>query len=145
MGANAGVHTIGVSHCPSFLTRLYNFNGPNTTDPSLDPQYAELLKQKCPQGNPSNSNTIVFMETKTPFTLDNLYYNEVIAHCGLFTSDATLLTDPNTESSVAGNSSLHLAEWQQKFVAAMIKMGTIGVLTGTEGGIRPNCRVAKYS
>lgn len=141
----SGAHTIGVSHCSSFLTRLYNFNGPNTTDPSLDPQYAELLKRKCPQGSPSNSNQTVFMETKTPFTLDNVYYNEVIAHRGLFTSDATLLADPNTESSVAGNSGLHLAEWQQKFAAAMIKMGTIGVLTGTEGGVRSVCRVANNS
>lgn len=137
----SGAHTIGVSHCSSFVSRLYNFNGPNTTDPSLDSTYAELLKQKCPQGSPSNSNTTVFMETKTPLTLDNVYYDEVKAHRGLFTSDATLLTNPNTEYSVAGNSGLHLAEWQQKFAAAMIKMGNIGVLTGIEGGVRRNCRV----
>lgn len=138
----SGAHTIGVSHCSSFVSRLYNFNGSNTTDPSLDPTYAQILKEKCPQGSPSNSNTTVFMDPETPITLDNVYYDEVIANRGLFTSDATLLTNPNTKSSVTGNSGPNLSEWQKKFAAAMIKMGNIGVLTGTQGGVRGNCRVA---
>lgn len=138
----SGAHTIGVSHCSSFASRLYNFSGTNTTDPSLDPTYAQILKQSCPQGNPSNVNTTVVMDPQTPFILDNLYYNDVIANRGLFTSDTTLLTDPNTKSSVTANSGLNLVGWQKKFAAAMIKMGEVSVLTGNQGGVRPNCRVA---
>eukprot|EP00253_Pinus_taeda_P001925 PITA_01925 len=139
----SGAHTIGVSHCTSFVSRVYNFNGTNTTDPSLDPSYAQKLKQKCPQGSPNNANTTVVMDPETPFILDNLYYNDVIAKRGLFTSDATLLTNPNTKSSVLGNSgSCNLVAWQKKFAAAMIKMGEISVLTGTQGGVHANCRVA---
>eukprot|EP00253_Pinus_taeda_P019328 PITA_19328 len=138
----SGAHTIGVSHCSSFVGRLYNFNGTNKTDPSLDPTYAQILKQGCPQGSPSNVNTTVFMDPDTPLTLDNVYYDEVIANRGLFTSDATLLTDPNTKSSVTANSGLNLVGWQKKFATAMIKMGEISVLTGNQGGVRANCRVA---
>lgn len=137
----SGAHTIGVSHCTSFVSRLYNFNGNNTTDPSLDPIYAQILKQSCPQGSPSNANTTVVMDPQTPLILDNFYY-AVIANRGLFTSDATLLTDPNTKSSVTANSGLNLVGWQTKFAAAMIKMGDISVLTGNQGGVRANCRVA---
>lgn len=138
----SGAHKIGVSHCSAFVGRLYNFNGTNTTDPSLDPTYARILKQGCPQGSPSNVNTTVFMDPDTPLTLDNGYYDEVIANRGLFTTDATLLTDPNTKSSVTANSGLKLVEWQKKFATAMIKMGEISVLTGNQGGVRANCRVA---
>eukprot|EP00253_Pinus_taeda_P005543 PITA_05543 len=141
--ANAGAHTIAVSHCTSFVTRLYNFNGTNATDPSLDPLYGQILKQRCPQGSPSNANTTVVMDLETPFILDNLYYNDVIANRGLFTSDATLLTNQNTKSSVFGNSgSYNLVAWQKKFAAARIKMGEISVLTGSQGGVHANCRVA---
>jgi len=110
----SGAHSIGVSHCSAFTNRLYNFNGTTTTDPSLDPNYAKLLKKKCPQGTPSNSSTVVFMETKTPLVLDNVYYDEVRANRGLFTSDATLLTNPDTDSTVKGNSGRNLAKWQKK-------------------------------
>jgi peroxidase len=124
------------------VSRLYNFNGPNTMDPSLDPTYAQILKEKCSQGSPSNSNTTVFMDPETPVTLHNVYYDEVIANRGLFTSDATLLTDPNAKSSVTGNSGPNLVEWHKKFAAAIVKMGNINVLTGNQGGVRVNCRVA---
>lgn len=138
----SGAHTIGVSHCTSFVNRLYNFNGNNTTDPSLDLTYAQILKQSCPQGSPSNANTTVVMDPQTPFIMDNFYYNDVVAKRGLFTSDATLLTDPNTKSSVTANSGLNLVGWQKKFAAAMIKMGDINVLTGNQGGVHANCRIA---
>lgn len=134
----SGAHTIGVSHCSIFASRLYNFSGSNTMDPSLDPMYVQVLKQNCTRPN----TTTVFMDPETPFILDNAYYNEVLANRGLFTSDATLLTDPNTKSSVTANSGSNVVEWQKAFAAAMVKMGNIGVLTDNEGEVRVNCRVA---
>lgn len=137
----SGAHTVGVSHCSSFTSRLYNFSSTVKTDPSLDPNYANLvLKAQCPLGSSSTSQTTVAMESKTPLILDNIYYDEVKAHRGLFTSDATLLTDPNTLSMVNQNAGPNLNAWQQKFAAAMVKMGKIGVLTGSQGEIRVTCR-----
>lgn len=80
------------------------------------------------------------MDPVTPFTSDVNYYQDVLANRGLFTSDQTLLTDSTTLSEVnqnAGNQYL----WLNKFAAAMVKMGQIDVLTGSDGEIRENCRV----
>jgi peroxidase len=136
----SGAHSFGISHCSSFLKRLYNFSNTFQTDPSLDPQYAQLLKQKCPQG--SNGDPTVFMETITPETLDNFYYDGLNMNHGLFTSDATLLTNPNTRNLVHANCGhYNLRRWQISFAAAMVKMGMIIELTGNQGEIRHNCRV----
>eukprot|EP00253_Pinus_taeda_P029491 PITA_29491 len=142
----SGAHSIGVSHCTSFVTRLYNFSTTIPTDPSLDPKYAALLKEKCPQGSPSNNITTVFMDIITPETLDNLYYDGLLNKHGLFTSDAALLTDPNTATVVdASAGSYNLRTWQQNFAAAMVNMGMIIELTGNEGQIRRKCSVINSS
>ena len=136
-----GAHTIGVSHCSSVVSRLYNFNSTYPTDPSLDPVYATKLKASCPNGSPANNVTTVPMDPNTPNILDNLYYDDVIKNRGLFTSDATLLTNVNTKNLVFANSGgFSMRGWQQKFGAAMVKMGKIEVLSGNEGEIRVNCR-----
>eukprot|EP00253_Pinus_taeda_P026776 PITA_26776 len=142
----SGAHSIGVSHCTSFVTRLYNFSATIPTDPSLDPLLADILKKKCPQGSPSNNITTVFMDTYTPETIDNLYYNGLLEKHGLFTSDATLLTDRNTATVVKASAGRrHLRTWQERFAAAMVSMGKIIELTGNEGEIRRNCSLINSS
>ncbi|CAO2838489.1 unnamed protein product [Amaranthus hypochondriacus] len=135
----SGAHTIGRSHCTSFSNRLFNFGGTNGADPTLDSNYVTQLQQQCPQGS-TNSGLVVPMDPVTPFISDANYYQDVLANRGLFTSDQTLLTDSTTLSEVnqnAGNQYL----WLNKFAAAMVKMGQIDVLTGSDGEIRENCRV----
>ncbi|XP_022733944.1 peroxidase 5-like [Durio zibethinus] len=134
----SGGHTIGRSHCTSFSNRLYNFSGTLMQDPSLDPRYTAMLKQKCPQGG-TNPNVVVPM-TSTPNITDAGYYVDILANRGLFTSDHTLLTSPATAYQVAQNARNPM-QWRAKFAAAMVKMGQLEVLTGTAGEIRANCRV----
>ncbi|KAL0923607.1 hypothetical protein M5K25_007668 [Dendrobium thyrsiflorum] len=134
----SGAHTIGRSHCSSFSKRLYNFSSTASQDPSLDPIYAAQLKQQCPNSNIS-ANSTVFMDPRTPILMDTSYYSGILAHRGLFTSDQTLLSNSSTAALVQQNA----RNWwlfQTKFVAAMIKMGQIDVLTGSQGEIRANCR-----
>lgn len=133
----SGAHTVGRSHCRAFINRLYNFSGCPVQDPTLDKKYAKMLKLKCPRGNP-DPNTLVPMESVTPTILDNVYYKEVRANRGLFTSDQTLLTDPATANMVIQNS-LNTSVWSKRFGAAMVRLGEIGVLTGSRGEIRHNC------
>ncbi|KAM7268830.1 hypothetical protein ACFE04_010996 [Oxalis oulophora] len=134
----SGVHTIGRSHCSSFTRRLYNFNSTTLQDPKLDNSYAAKLKQQCPQGN-TNPNLVVEMDPSSPFTWDVNYYRNVLSNRGLFTSDMSLLTNTATAKQVHENLGNPLL-WKKKFGAAMIKMGKMGVLTGTSGEIRANCR-----
>ncbi|KAK6250834.1 hypothetical protein SCA6_004839 [Theobroma cacao] len=135
----SGGHTIGRSHCTSFSNRLYNFSGTGMQDPSLDPRYAAMLKQQCPQGN-KDTNLVVPMNPSSPSITDAGYYVEILANRGLFTSDHTLLTNPATANQVTQNARNPM-QWRAKFAAAMVKMGQLEVLTGTAGEIRANCRV----
>ncbi|XP_073111219.1 peroxidase 5-like [Elaeis guineensis] len=135
----SGAHTIGQSHCSSFNNRLYNFNSTFGQDPSLDPVYAAQLKQKCPNTS-SGANQQVPMDPNSPTTFDTSYYGSLLAHRGLFTSDQALMSTPVTAQKVWENAVNGLA-FQKKFGEAMKKMGNIGVLTGSKGEIRENCRV----
>ncbi|XVE58254.1 hypothetical protein DITRI_Ditri04bG0155600 [Diplodiscus trichospermus] len=134
----SGGHTIGRSHCNAFRDRLYNFSGTSMQDPSLDPRYAAILKQQCPQGS-TNPIQVVPM-TSTPSITDAGYYVDILANRGLFTSDHTLLTSTVTKNQVAQYAKDPML-WRAKFAAAMVKMGQLEVLTGTAGEIRANCRV----
>ncbi|XP_051138487.1 peroxidase 5-like [Andrographis paniculata] len=134
----SGAHTLGRSHCTSFSNRLYNFSGSNLPDPTLDPSYVAVLKQQCPQGG--NPNLVVPMDPFSPAVTDVGYYRDVLANRALFTSDQTLLTNGQTLSQVVQNAQNPFI-WGRKFADAMVKMGTIGVLTGTAGEIRGDCRV----
>eukprot|EP01018_Ginkgo_biloba_P014105 Gb_24581 [translate_table: standard] len=99
--------------------------------------FANAIKRRCPRRNP-NGNTMVPMETITPTILDNVYYGEVLSSRGLFTSYRTLLTQPTTASMVMENWFDNL-ERKNKFKAAMVKTGEVGVLTGSRCEIHLNC------
>ncbi|XP_074275164.1 peroxidase 5-like [Silene latifolia] len=138
----SGAHTIGRSHCTTLTqvdNRLYNFSGTNGPDPTLNSTYAAQLQQACPQAS-TDTTTVVPMDPDTPLKTDTRYYANILANKGLFTSDHALLTDPTTASSVKRFAKDKLF-WLNKFTAAMVKMGKIQVLEGTDGEIRLNCRV----
>jgi peroxidase len=134
----SGAHSIGVSHCSSFLPRLYTFNSTHPQDPSLDRAYATLLKKKCPRGLPNGDPTVP-LEPITPNGLDNKYYTGLKSNRGLLFSDDILIRSPSTASIVTYNANYGSA-WAKKYAAAMVKMGNIEVLTGNQGQIRKKCR-----
>ncbi|XP_044474345.1 peroxidase 5-like [Mangifera indica] len=135
----SGAHTIGRSHCSSFSNRLYNFNGTNSEDPSLNSMYAAQLKRQCPQGS-TDPNLVVPMNPSSPNDMDSGYYVDILNNRGLFTSDQALLTNPATAQQVNQNAMSPFL-WKKKLAAAMVKMGKVDVLTGNAGEIRANCRV----
>ncbi|KAJ0079805.1 hypothetical protein Patl1_23934 [Pistacia atlantica] len=136
----SGAHSIGGSHCSSFSTRLYSFNATHKQDPSLDANFAKELKKKCPSSGVSNKDPTVALDVISPNRLDNKYYMDLKNHHGVLTSDQTLLTSPLTARIVRENAR-HGSAWAHKFASAMVKMGSIEVLTGSKGEIRKNCRV----
>lgn len=80
------------------------------------------------------------MDIITPTKFDNKYYVGVQNNLGLFISDAALMTNATMEALVDSFVRNEMT-WKRKFAKAMVKMGNIQVLTGTQGEIRRNCRV----
>ncbi|GJU80097.1 ribonuclease H-like domain-containing protein [Tanacetum coccineum] len=97
------------------------------------------LKQQCPKGS-NNVNLVVPMNPSSPAISDTGYYVDVLNNKGLFTSDQSLLTSKSTANQVHQNAKDPYL-WKSKFTKAMVKMGKNGVLTGSQGEIRKNCRV----
>ncbi|CAA0805981.1 Peroxidase 66 [Striga hermonthica] len=153
----SGAHTIGRSHCSSFNKRLYGSskrlygfikskNSKTKPDTSMDSDYADELRHKCPNPN-SNSkqnNPLVPMDPNTPNYFDNSYYNNVINKRGLFTSDQALLTSQRTSDQVNQYAS-DLEMFLKDFGAAMVKMGNIRPDPNHDGEVRINCRVVNMS
>ncbi|KAJ7548702.1 hypothetical protein O6H91_07G086400 [Diphasiastrum complanatum] len=130
--ALSGAHTIGLAHCRSFSNRLRP-----TVDPTLNSTLATNLLQQCPN---SSINVVTNMDIVTPDTFDNQYYTNNLNGNVLFTSDAALLNDTQSQSTVqqfANNNTQFL----QQFSISFIKMSMIGVLTGSDGNIRNVCSV----
>ncbi|KAL9156001.1 hypothetical protein ABFS82_09G043500 [Erythranthe guttata] len=133
----SGGHTIGTSHCSSFTNRLYNFTGRGDSDPSLDSNYVARLKTRC---SATDTTTLVEMDPGSFKTFDTDYYSLVAKRRGLFTSDAALLTDSETRAYVTSHATPRGSKtFFKDFAKSMVKMGKIGVLTGSRGEIRKTC------
>ncbi|KAK9076919.1 hypothetical protein SSX86_005254 [Deinandra increscens subsp. villosa] len=132
----SGAHTIGVAHCSTIETRLYNFTGQGDTDPSLDPKYVPQLKSIC---FPTDKTTLLGMDPGSSKSFDQDYYKVVLKKRGLFQSDSALLSDKKTSLYVKLYSQSHGFTFFKDFQDSMVKMGKIGVLTGKAGEIRRTC------
>ncbi|XP_021852342.1 peroxidase 12 [Spinacia oleracea] len=128
--ALSGGHTIGRGHCTSFADRLYP-----TQDPTMDQTFVKNLKLTCPTNTTNNSTNL---DIRSPNLFDNKYYVDLMNRQGLFTSDQDLYTDSRTRNIVL-DFSINQNLFFEKFVEGMLKMGQLGVLTGTQGEIRTNC------
>lgn len=136
MIALSGAHTVGFSHCSRFADRLYAFSPSSPVDPSLDPNYAKQLMKSCPQD--VDPRVAVDMDPVTPQKLDNIYYQNLVNHKGLFTSDQVLFTDPLSQPTVNGFAT-DRSSFNKAFAAAMVRLGRVGVKTGISGQIRTDC------
>ncbi|XP_043723216.1 peroxidase 55-like [Telopea speciosissima] len=136
MIALSGAHTVGFSHCNRFSNRLYSFSSSSSLDPSLNTSYAQQLRADCPQN--VDPSIVVNLDPVTPQTFDNVYYQNLVAGKGLLSSDEVLFTDPSSNPTVidfANNPS----DFSAAFATAMIKLGRLGVLVGSQGQIRTDC------
>ncbi|KAH9565658.1 hypothetical protein CY35_04G088000 [Sphagnum magellanicum] len=132
-----GAHTMGVAHCEFFYNRLYNFSGTGRQDPSMAPSLVESLKSICPEASAGLGNTIA-LDQGSEFVFDKSYYKQLEKNHGILQIDQELTHDPTTSSivkSLAGPAS----RFGSSFGQAMVKMGKIGVLTGSQGEIRKVC------
>lgn len=130
MTALSGAHTIGQARCTTFRSRL-------ASDANIDPAYVASLRPNCPASG--GDNTLSPLDVQTPNAFDNAYYQNLLQRRGLLHSDQELFNNGTQDSlvqSYASSGSLFASD----FAAAMVKMGNISPLTGTQGEIRRNCR-----
>nr|CAB3491485.1 unnamed protein product [Digitaria exilis] len=132
----SGAHSIGRSHCTSFF--FERVSSPSDMDASLVSQ----LKKQCPASPGPGNDPVVAEDVVTPNALDNQYYQNVLDRKVLFTSDAALMSSPQTAQMVRDLARKD-GSWEKKFAAAMVKLASIGVKTSRDGEIRKNCRVVK--
>lgn len=132
MIALSGAHTVGFSHCSRFAGRLYS----SAVDPSLNPAYARLLMRACPHD--VDPTIAVNMDPFTPTVFDNLYYRNLLNGEGLFSSDQVLFTNLLSRSAVK-RFAANQTSFFGAFTTAMVRLGRVGVKTGSQGEIRNDC------
>ncbi|OAY58528.1 peroxidase 12 [Manihot esculenta] len=130
--ALSGAHTIGIAHCSSFRGRLF----PNR-DPTMEFSFYDRLSRYC--ASPA-IDPLVWLDFRSPFRFDNLYFVDLMNRQGLFTSDQDLFEDPRTRGTVI-NFAYNQQQFFVNFAAAMIRMGIVGVLTDGQGEIRARCNM----
>ncbi|TMW87864.1 hypothetical protein EJD97_019379 [Solanum chilense] len=130
MVALSGSHTIGQARCTTFRDRLYN-------ETDINASFATSVKSNCPQSG--SDNDISPLDTTSPTTFDNIYYKNLRIQKGLLHSDQQLSSGGSTDSIVNTYSS-NSATFFTDFSNAMVKMGNLSPLTGSNGQIRKNCR-----
>ncbi|XP_038991626.1 peroxidase 40-like [Hibiscus syriacus] len=130
----SGAHTLGMARCSTFSARLQGSNGPD-----INVDFVQNLHQLCSQ---TDGNTrLAQLDLVSPATFDNQYYVNLLSGEGLLPSDQVLVTDDyQTRQLVLSYAEDPLAFFED-FKDSMLKMGSLGVLTGTDGQIRKNCRV----
>ncbi|KAI7982230.1 Peroxidase 60, partial [Camellia lanceoleosa] len=134
-----GGHTVGVAHCSLFKDRLYDFQNSGMPDRTMDPMLLNILRSRCPQNATTDSTVNLDQNPKSALVVDNSFYQQILLQRGILQIDQELALDPQTKGSV-----IYAArglDFQTKFAQAMVKLGAVQVLTGTQGEIRTSCRV----
>ncbi|GAU47111.1 hypothetical protein TSUD_403440 [Trifolium subterraneum] len=136
--ALSGAHTFGRAHCSLFVSRLYNFSSTGSPDPTLNTTYLQQLRKICPNGGPGTNLTN--FDPTTPDKFDKNYYSNLQVKNGLLQSDQELFSTSGADTiTIVNKFSSDQNAFFESFKAAIIKMGNIGVLTGTKGEIRKQC------
>lgn len=134
----AGGHTIGAARCVSFRQRLYNQDGNNRPDETIEKNYYNDLKSVCPKTG--GDNNISPLDIASPVRFDNTYFKLILLGKGLLTSDQVLMTGKEAKTmelvkSYAEDEALFF----HQFAKSMVNMGNISPLIGSQGEIRKNC------
>ncbi|CAN6450307.1 unnamed protein product [Victoria cruziana] len=130
--ALSGGHTIGQVRCTNYRSRIYN-------ETNIETSFARTLQANCPRTSGSGDNKLAPLDLMTPTSFDNHYFKNLIVQKGLLHSDQQLSSGGSTDARVRVYSQDE-STFKADFVAAMIKMGDIKPLTGSNGEIRKNCR-----
>ncbi|CAI0417340.1 unnamed protein product [Linum tenue] len=118
--------------------RIHNFKGSGKPDPSMDQFTVNTLRSRCPIN--AIENTVNLDQNPfSPLVLDNSYYQNILLRRGVLQIDQELGMNRFTRPIIANLA--NSVDFPARFGAAMVRLGAVGVLTGTQGEIRSSCRV----
>ncbi|MCD7459852.1 hypothetical protein HAX54_042123 [Datura stramonium] len=138
--ALSGAHTFGRARCGTFEQRLFNFSGSGSPDPTINSTFLPTLQGLCPQGG-SNGNTFANLDLTTPDNFDNDYFKNLQNQEGLLQTDQELFSTSGSGTiAIVNRYATSQSQFFDDFASSMIKLGNIGVLTGTNGEIRTDCK-----
>lgn len=141
MSCISGAHTIGLTACFFMQHRLYNFTPGGGSDPAINPRFLPQLKAHCPLNGDVNVRIPLDWATQNVFDVHIL--RNIRDGTAVIASDARLYDDRETrqilDSYISSNGSGTRPSFNADFAKAMVKMGNIGVKTGSQGEIRRVC------
>ncbi|PIA60434.1 hypothetical protein AQUCO_00300143v1 [Aquilegia coerulea] len=131
MVALSGAHSIGQAQCSSFRDRIYS----NTSN--IDPAFAVSRQATCPRSG--GDGNLAPLDPQSPGRFGNNYFQALMNRRGLLNSDQVLFNGGSTDSIVRTYANAASA-FSTDFMNAMVKMGNLSPLTGTQGEIRTTCQ-----
>ncbi|MCO5578251.1 hypothetical protein L7F22_051237 [Adiantum nelumboides] len=131
----SGGHTIGKARCPTFASRL--LPTPATDPTALDTSYAASLSRQCPAGTATDA--LANLDAASPTLFDNRFYSNLLKSRGLLHSDQVLFSTPGATRDQVARYAVDQASFFVDFAAAMVKMGNIAPLVGSQGQVRTHC------
>ncbi|XP_017983412.1 PREDICTED: cationic peroxidase 1-like [Theobroma cacao] len=130
MVALSGAHTTGQARCLLFRNRIYN-------ETNIDSAFAKSVQSNCPSAG--GGDNLSALDVTSPVVFDNAYFKNLVNNKGLLHSDQQLFNGGSVDSQVTTYSNNPITFYAD-FGDAMVKMGNLSPLTGTNGEIRTNCR-----
>ncbi|KAL3502205.1 hypothetical protein ACH5RR_036654 [Cinchona calisaya] len=130
MVALSGAHTVGQTQCRIFRSRIYS----NGTD--IDAGFASTRRRQCP--TTGGDTNLAPLDLVTPNSFDNNYFKNLVQKKGLLPSDQVLFNGGSTDSFVTEYVN-NPQTFSSDFSAAIVKMGDLSPLTGSNGIIRRIC------
>jgi peroxidase len=136
----AAAHTVGTTACFFVKDRLYSYplpSGGRGPDPSIPASFLAELEDRCP---PGNFNTRLALDRGSESDFDDSILRNIRSGLAVIASDAALVNSNATRALVDAYLGPWAGSFEQDFAAAMVKMGTIGAITGDDAGeVRDVC------
>ncbi|XP_011025399.1 PREDICTED: peroxidase 15-like, partial [Populus euphratica] len=131
--ALSGAHSFGRVRCLFLTPRLYDFNNTRKPDPTFEQNTTEDTRG-------GNGTVLTNLNPTTVNTFDNRYFSNLQTSAGLLQSDQELFSTPKSNTvELVNQFSANQTAFIESFVASMIKISYISVLTGMEGEVRTRC------
>ncbi|KAJ0602516.1 putative peroxidase [Helianthus annuus] len=138
----SAAHTIGSTACFFMEERLYNFASLGGPDPSINPRLLPELASTCPING--DVGIRLPMDLGSEDTFDIQILQNIRSGFAVLQSDAKLMDDLTTRGIVDSYFDVWAPffgpSFEADFVISMVRMGRIGVKTGSNGNIRRQCK-----